>query len=65
MGAVLSRGLNPSRPPRSREIPGEWLPGPGSAQPIAQRRPQGDLDAVAASWTIRSEENGLAMSVTF
>ena len=38
--------------------PGEWSPGLGSAQPIAQRRPEGDLDAVAASWTTGSEEDG-------
>jgi hypothetical protein len=38
--------------------PGEWSPGLGSAQPIAQRLPEGDLDAVAASWTIGSEEDG-------
>jgi hypothetical protein len=48
-------------PPRSSlqaPNPGEWPPGLGSAQPIAQRRPEGDLDAVTASWTIGSEEDG-------
>src|SRR5438067_8690323 len=34
--------------------PGEWAPGLGSAKPIAQRRPRGDLDATAGSGTMGS-----------
>ena len=34
------------------------MPGQRSAQPIAQRRPEGAFDAVAASWTIGSEKDG-------
>ena len=48
----------PSQSSSQAPIPCEWSPGLGSAQPIAQRRPEGDLDAVAASWTIEAEEDG-------
>jgi hypothetical protein len=37
--------------------PGEWTPGRCSAQPIACDGPQAALNAVAASWTTRSEED--------
>src|ERR1017187_2190326 len=48
------------RSPRRRQNPCEWTPRLGSAKPIAQRRPKGDLDAVPASWTIGSEGDGCA-----
>jgi len=50
------------RSPHSRQILGEWALGPlGSAKPIACDPTAGsDLDAVAASWTIRSEGDGCA-----
>jgi hypothetical protein len=39
--------------------PGERLPGPGSAEPIARDGPQGAaLDAVAAIRTVEAEEDG-------
>jgi hypothetical protein len=34
--------------------------GPRLAEAIAKRRPEGDLDAVPASWTIEAEEDGPA-----
>src|ERR1022692_2345636 len=48
------------RSPRRCQNPCEWTPRLGSAKPIAQRRPKGDLDAVPASWTIGSEGDGCA-----
>jgi hypothetical protein len=40
--------------------PCEWVPGLGWRKPIAKRRPEGDLDAVPASWTIEAEQDGPA-----
>lgn len=44
--------------PRKCRIPGEWAPGRGSAKPIAYDGRRAALDAVTASRTIESEENG-------
>ena len=46
----------PGHLPDRRRSPCQWTSGPGSAQPTAQRRPQGDLDPAAGSGTMEREE---------
>ena len=59
--ATVARTLRSQQSPTSpfssqARIPCEGLAGLGSAEPIAQRRPKGDLDALTASWIIGAEE---------
>jgi hypothetical protein len=54
---MRSGGLVTYLPPSSSQAPnpGEWLPDPGSAQPIACDAQQARPGRVRANWTIEAE----------